>query len=99
MPFDKCKYWWNVINRVTTNLTQPYRTLQPYQKTFFIKNLTEPYNSSYFIMTLQNLTEEVLWNFTHKERVILKKSPPAGGNQSLYVNTSKLFLVGPPARS
>ena len=32
---------------------KPYRTLQPYQKTFFVQNLTEPYNSSFFYYDLK----------------------------------------------
>ena len=51
--------------RVTTNLTEPDSLTR---RPFLSKNLTEPYNSSFFIITLQNLTEGVLGNFTHKER-------------------------------
>ena len=36
---------WYTASRVTTNLTEPYSLTR---RPFFIKNLTEPYNSSFF---------------------------------------------------
>ena len=35
--------------RVTTNLTKPYRTLQPYQKTFFYEKPYRPLQLKFFL--------------------------------------------------